>query len=100
MDTEVREYYNIVEIYTDGRDVGSFLYENKIRYDLRVTQDIEAEIDLNWMATMKPTVTTIYTAKLTGEEAMLIGLTFPTLKIYKPVIKESVAKMARRVLQL
>lgn len=97
---QLRSYYSIAELWTDERDVGNYLFENKIKYDLRVTSEIDFDIGLNWMATRKDKFTTIYTAELTEEEALFIKLSFPNLHIYKPVIKESVAAMAKRVLQM
>lgn len=97
---QLRTYYNIAELWTDERDVGNYLFENKIRYDLRVTTEIDFEIDLSWMATRKDKHIAIYTAQLTEEEALFIKLSFPNLRVYKPVLKESIVVMARRVLQM
>lgn len=97
---EVKEYYNIVEDLSEEKDVGSYLFENKIKYDLRVTQDIEAEIDFNWMATINPKAVAVYTVKLTSEELLVIMLTFPSLKVTRPKIKEPIKDMARRVIAL
>lgn len=97
---QIKTYYNIAELWTEDRDVGNYLFENKIRYDLRVTTEIDFEIDLNWMATRKDKHVVIYTAQLTEEEALFIKLSFPNLRVYKTVIKESVSDMARRVLQM
>jgi hypothetical protein len=100
MDIEVKNYYNIVELWTDERDVGNYLFENKIRYDLRVEREIDFDIDMNWMATRKDKHFAVYTVQLTEQEALFIGLSFPNLHIHKPVIKESIDKMAKRILCL
>lgn len=100
MDTEVKSFYNIVEAWTDERDVGNYLFENKIRYDLRVVNEIDFEIDLNWMATRKDKHVVIYTAELTDDEAVFIALSFPNLHLHKPVLKESIAAMAKRIRSL
>lgn len=95
---QLKSYYSIAELWTEERDVGNYLFENKIRYDLKVTTEIDFEIDLNWMATRKDKHIAIYTAQLTEEEALFIKLTFPNLHVYRPIIKESIASMAKRVL--
>lgn len=88
---QIKTYYNIAELWTEERDVGNYLFENKIRYDLRVTTEFDFEIDLNWMATRKEKHIAIYTTQLTEEEALFIKLTFPNLRVYRPIIKESIA---------
>lgn len=99
---EVKEYYNIVEKWSDdnSEDIGNYLYDNSIKYDIRVTTDIEIDVDFNWMATQKKIHFVVYTAKLTAEEALMIKLKYPTINMYKPKLKEPVSAMAKRVLML
>jgi len=95
---EVKEYYNIVEPFVEGYDVGSYLFENKISYDMRSTTKLEAEIDLAWMATITHKSFIVYTVRLSEDEVLFLKLRFSNLSISKPKSPEKIADMAKRVL--
>lgn len=95
---DVGEYYNIVEPFDRDDDVGSYLFQNKIRYHMRTSTKIDFEIDLAWMASAKPTTFVVYTVMLTEEEILYLKLRFPDLTVDKPKSPEKIADMAKRVL--
>ena len=98
MVSPVEEYYNIVEPFHDGYDVGSYLFDNKIRYNMRVSTKTEFDIDLNWMATTTFAQVVVYTARLSKEDILYLTLKFPGLSICKPKSPEKIADMARRLI--
>lgn len=99
MDLELGVYYNIIEPYTEEyRDVGSYLYNHGIRYSLRISTERDGIPDANWMVTMKPQTVVIYTARMTEEDMVVLKLIFPHIVIKKPVMKESIHVMVKRIL--
>jgi hypothetical protein len=102
MVSDVKKYYNISTPYVDvDFDVGSYLFRNDIRYNLRAIRITESEDNLG-MTIAIPSTIMIYTALLTEEDVLMIKLTFPDLSISepKPETKIAVKKLVEKVLLL
>jgi len=85
MVSNLKKYFNIIEPWTEERDVGSYLFDNSIKYDIKVVT--ARKLDIAWIPP-KPEHICIYTTRLTGEEVLILKLTFPNLIITEPVIEE------------
>jgi len=74
MDAEIKNYYTITENLVDfpGQDIGDYLFDNSIMYSLVASSKNSG----------KP-AKILYTAELTGQEAVFLALLHPNATVEK-----------------
>jgi hypothetical protein len=75
MDTELKKAYIIYACWTDLDDVGLWLWDNNISYNIRVTSE-PTNIPSRLHNKPNDTMWVIYSVYLTEEESTIIGLIF------------------------